>query len=35
MNFEPLPPLISGLNPKFDYATLCVLNEVCLAKISF
>ena len=22
-NFEPLPPLISGLNSKFDYATLC------------
>ena len=26
LNFEPLPPLISGLNSKFDYATLCVLN---------
>ena len=36
LNFEPLPPLISGLNSKFDYATLCVLNhEVWLAKISF
>ena len=27
LNFERLPPLISGLNPKFDYATLCVLNR--------
>ena len=26
LNFEPLPPLISGLNPKFDSTTLCVLN---------
>ena len=26
LNFEPLPPLISGLNSKFDYVTLCVLN---------
>ena len=26
LNFEPLPPLISGLNSKFDYAILCVLN---------
>ena len=26
-NFEPLPPLISGLNPKFDHASLCVLNR--------
>ena len=26
LNFEPLPPLIAGLNPKFYYATLCVLN---------
>ena len=26
LNFEPLPPLIAGLNSKFDYATLCVLN---------
>ena len=26
LNFEPLPPLISGLNSKFDYTTLCVLN---------
>ena len=26
LNFEPLFPLISGLNSKFDYATLCVLN---------
>ena len=24
--FEPLPPLISGLKSKFDYAILCVLN---------
>ena len=26
LNFEPLPPLIFGLNSKFDYAALCVLN---------
>ena len=26
LSFEPLPPVISGLNSKFDYATLCVLN---------
>ena len=26
-NFEPLPPPISGINPKFDYATLCVLHR--------
>ena len=26
LNFGPLPPLISGLNSKFCYATLCVLN---------
>ena len=28
VTFEPLPPLISGLNSKFNYATtnLCVLN---------
>ena len=26
LNFEPLPPLTSGLNSKFDYATLCALN---------
>ena len=26
LNFEPSPPLISGLNSKFDYATSCVLN---------
>ena len=26
LNFEPPPPLISGLNCEFDYATLCVLN---------
>ena len=25
-NFESLPPLISGLNSNFDYATLSVLN---------
>ena len=25
LNFKPLPPLISGVNTKFDYATLCVL----------
>ena len=27
LNFEILRPLISGLNPKFDYATLCALNR--------
>ena len=27
LNSEPLPTLISGLNPRFDYATLCVLNQ--------
>ena len=26
LSFEPLPPFISGLNSKFDQATLCVLN---------
>ena len=26
LNFEPLPPLISELNSKFDHAILCVLN---------
>ena len=26
LNFELLPPLISRLNSKFDYATLCVIN---------
>ena len=35
LNFEPLPPLIYGLNSKFDYATLCVLIWSLLAKISF
>ena len=27
LNFEPLLHLISGLNSKFDYFTLCVLNS--------
>ena len=26
LNYESLPPLISGLNSKFDNATVCVLN---------
>ena len=26
LNFEPLLPLISGINSRFDYATLCILN---------
>ena len=34
LNFEPLPPLISRLNFKFDYATLCVLNW-CLVSQNF
>ena len=35
LNFEPLPPLISGLNSKFDYAPYVFLIEDWLAKISF
>ena len=27
LNFEPLPPLISEINLKFDCSTLCVLNR--------
>ena len=27
LSFESLPPLISGLNPKFEYSTVCVLNR--------
>ena len=27
LNFKPFPPLISGLNPKFAYTTLCVINR--------
>ena len=33
LSFEPLPPLISGLNPKFAYATLCVLNRSLVSQI--
>ena len=32
LNFEPLYPLISGLNSKFDYVTLCVLNWSLLSQ---
>ena len=32
LNFRTLPSLISGLNPKFDYSTRCVLN---LSLVSF
>ena len=27
LNFEPLPLPISGINLKFDYTILCVLNQ--------
>ena len=32
LNFEPLPPLISGLNSKSDYTTLCVLNWILVSQ---
>ena len=32
LNFEPLPPLISGLNLKLCHATLCILNRSLLSQ---